>query len=325
MVRIIVKEFTFSGHDSFALRHGWLKKVFDSLKKQETANVRELDGTDQNIFDPTIAMGAFGVGKNMVRAMRYWSLATRMVELNSNEKYSTSELANMLMGSGKDSEEKGVDPFQESFGSIWLIHWELVTNQSMCTTWDYAFSKFSKTIFSKSDLLEELESYTQDKGWKVSSKSLEKDVNCFIQMYSHPEGEHAGIFKEESLECPLSELRLVSKDVASGGYRFDIGPKKTLPPFVLYYALAKYAYGRASALLSLDEIFYEPTSPGKVFKLDENALSTLLERANEETNGLLEWRETGPLRQLQINDTLSNPIDLLKIGFAKTLQKQEAA
>ena len=62
-----------------------------------------------------------------------------------------------------------------------------------------------------------------------------------------------------------------------------------------------------------------------VFKLDENALSSLLERASEETNGLLEWRETGPLRQLQINEQLSNPIDLLKRGFARTLQKREAA
>ena len=322
---IVMKEFTFSGHDSFALRHGWLKKVYDLVKQHENSSGSKLDDVDQNIFDPTTAMGTFGVGKNMVRAMRYWSLATGMVHVDSNQKYNASKLANMLMATGSQSDEPGADPFQESFGSIWLIHWELVTNSSMCTTWDYAFSKFSKTIFNKSDLLEELQSYIQGKGWKVSPNSLEKDINCFMQMYCPPEDNNSGIFKEESLECPLSELRLVSKDAASGGYRFDIGPKKTLPAFVLYYALAKYGSGRSSALLSLDEIFYEPGSPGKVFKLDENALSSLLERASEETNGLLEWRETGPLRQLQINEQLSNPIDLLKRGFAKTLQKREAA
>ena len=68
-----------------------------------------------------------------------------------------------------------------------------------------------------------------------------------------PEGEHAGIFKEESLECPLSELSLSAKmllPVVIVRYR----PKKP-SPFILYYALAKYAHGRASALLSLDEIF----------------------------------------------------------------------
>src|SRR6185437_16640708 len=55
---------SFSGHETFTLRHGWLKKALDAVSQ------------DRNIFTKENAMVELGVGKNMVRSIRHWALAT---------------------------------------------------------------------------------------------------------------------------------------------------------------------------------------------------------------------------------------------------------
>ena len=59
---------SFGRHESFPLRFGWITKGLDAL------------ATDTNVFAGEDATVTLGVGKNMVAAMRYWLLATGMVE-----------------------------------------------------------------------------------------------------------------------------------------------------------------------------------------------------------------------------------------------------
>jgi len=49
---------SFSGHESFPLRYGWLKKCVDAVAE------------DAVFFARDDAMVALGVGKNMVRAVK---------------------------------------------------------------------------------------------------------------------------------------------------------------------------------------------------------------------------------------------------------------
>ncbi|QTA89668.1 DUF4007 family protein [Desulfonema magnum] len=57
----------FARHETFCPRYGWLKKGFDG--------VRESD-----IFDSPDAIEKLGVGKNMVRAIRFWCVAFKIIE-----------------------------------------------------------------------------------------------------------------------------------------------------------------------------------------------------------------------------------------------------
>ena len=51
----------FSGHESFACRYAWLPKAYRELR------------TDPDAFaDEDRAMVQLGVGKNMVRSIRFW-------------------------------------------------------------------------------------------------------------------------------------------------------------------------------------------------------------------------------------------------------------
>ena len=64
----------FSGHETFPLRYGWLKKAFDRVA--ETEDISDNRGA---CWDDD-AIARFGVGRNMVASMRYWAKATRIIE-----------------------------------------------------------------------------------------------------------------------------------------------------------------------------------------------------------------------------------------------------
>jgi len=326
------KPYTFSGHDTFAVRHGWLKKVHDrALKLSAKKNAAEKsDGSsveDFDLFDPESAMAAFGVGKNMVRSMRYWSLASRFIEvsLSDKRKYQTTSLANLLLsGNVRGEENTGLDPYFENPATTWVLHWEIVTNREKCTAWYVVFSEFSQQYFTKEQLIEFiLEFVTEDEEKPPSKNSILKDVNCLIQMYCSEPGGNGRDFKEEAVDCPVADLRLISRDPSTGVYRFEVGEKKSLPPNVLYYAIAKYSEDCKKRLISLDEIFYNPGSPGQIFKLDETSMCAILETADRDTNGLIEWQETGPLRQIRIKQNI-NPLDFLGAAYSNKIRKKVA-
>ena len=54
---------TFGGHEKFVFRHGWLKKGVDGVREKPL------------IFNSDEALMTLGVGKNMVRSIRYGALA----------------------------------------------------------------------------------------------------------------------------------------------------------------------------------------------------------------------------------------------------------
>ena len=57
---------TFSGHETFVFRYGWLKKGLKGLRERP------------DVFSAEEAVARLGVGKNMVRSIRHWCLATRL-------------------------------------------------------------------------------------------------------------------------------------------------------------------------------------------------------------------------------------------------------
>src|SRR4051812_9344677 len=58
----------FGRSETFHPRYGWLKKGFDAA------------AVDEGVFLRDDATTVLGVGKNMVRAIRYWGLAYKVLE-----------------------------------------------------------------------------------------------------------------------------------------------------------------------------------------------------------------------------------------------------
>jgi len=61
-------KYSFSGHETFTFRYGWLKKGMDDALK------------DPTVFSREDAIVRLGVGKNMVGSIRHWCLATQVLQ-----------------------------------------------------------------------------------------------------------------------------------------------------------------------------------------------------------------------------------------------------
>jgi hypothetical protein len=279
----------FTGHETFPLRHGWLKKAYDAV---EAAS--EDPESKSTVFLNDDAIARFGVGKNMVASIRHWAAACDVIEDDpEGKKVTVTDLGRFLFA------HDGVDPYLESLASTWLLHWHLccgANTQVIKTTWFWAFNHFAGLTFRREDLVDGLMKLAKNRGWSRTSRAtVQRDVECFVRTY---DSGSANKWKsvEDSVESSLAELGLIRGYRAQ--FQFMRGPKRTLPNEVFAYALDDF-WNRHSAAgtLSFEAIAHEPGSPGRIFLLDEADLAERLLRISDVTKGELRWSETAGLKQ----------------------------
>ena len=89
----------FSGHETFPMRYGWLKKGFDAVWKSEDSD------ENRTVFVGDDAIARFGVGKNMVASMRHWATVTGVIkDSETRGRTETTQLGRCLFG------PNGLDP-----------------------------------------------------------------------------------------------------------------------------------------------------------------------------------------------------------------------
>jgi len=276
--------FSFSGHETFVFRYGWLKKAVDEVRQ------------DPCIFSSAEAMVKLGVGKNMVRSIRHWALATRVLAEEPHTRgleLKPTPLGDFIFGPG------GVDPYLEDANSLWLLHWNLVTNEQRSTTWSWAFNLLLANEFSRDSLTAVIRSELQKRGAKLPSEnSLRRDIDCFVRSYVKARAK--ALVPEDSLDCPLVELELIEDDDGANLFHFKRGIRPSLSDAVFVFALLdfwdKTAPNREA--LPFSEIAYGFGSPSCGFKLDESSLVERLDRLESVTKGVLAYTETAGLKQV---------------------------
>ena len=95
---------------------------------------------------------------------------------------------------------------------------------------------------------------------------------------------------EDTFDCPLVELNLISDSSDGNTYRFHRGPKPSLPIEIFAAALFEFWDARFSSesnALTFANIAYSPKSPGRIFRLDEDTLTEYLDRLENLTDGAL--------------------------------------
>lgn len=292
----------FSGHETFPLRYGWLKKAYDAIE----ANSGKPDARSPFLADEAIAQ--FGVGKNMVTSMRYWGLAARTIadESNGNLKgpFRTTRFGDAFFG------DRGWDQYLEDPASLWWLHWQFAANPKPTTTVYFVFNHFNATSFYRDQLVGELKRYSQDIGCReLANLTLRRDVECFVRTYVARTGDT----EEESLESLMSELALIQPIGKRDGFVLSRGPKATLPDAIFYYGLTEFARSRNGIRsFSVETLAHEPGSPGRVFLLSEDALLERLSRIDEISEGVASWSETAGLRQVLFQENPSS-LDAMKI------------
>jgi len=304
-----------SGHETFPLRYGWLKKAFDAI--QATENTPE----NKAVFLDDDAIARFGVGKNMVASMRHWATAAGIIEETPGSNLiRTTDLGRMLFG------PKGLDPYMEHPASLWLIHWQLSARPEK-TTWFWAFNHYPAATFDREHLVRGLDRLAKELGWsRAAGTTIKNDVACFVRTYVAQQASgQAG--HDDALESPLTELGLIKAVGKRDGFRFVRGPKPTLGDGVFVYALIDFwSRFSKSATLSFEAITHEPGSPGRIFLLDENDMVDRLSVLDDVTAGAFRWSETAGLKQVVRDGELSleSALHYVRKDYAVTA-RQEAA
>jgi len=292
---------SFAGHETFPLRYTWLPKAVQHVKK------------NAEIFNAEDAMVQLGVGKNMVRAIRHWGLATGVLEEVGEGRNRGRLLRATKLGNALFATEDGWDPYLEDPATLWLMQYELAGVPDRATTWYLVFNHFAQPEFTKEQLAVWLDKLTAERNWaRVSPASLRRDVDVFLRTYV-PARASANAPIESTLDCPLTELSLIHELAAKGTYAIERGDPPSLPDPIFAYGLVRFLrqYAPTSKVVPLHSIAFAPCSPGRVFALTEDALMARLERLAVATKGAVMFDDTAGLRQLQIRE-LPELLDILR-------------
>lgn len=273
----------FSGHETFPLRQLWLRKAYDAVTFQDSPVPR-------SIFADEEAIVRFGVGKNMAMSIRFWATACGIIE-DEGAGYQATKLGHLLF-----REKKGLDEFTEHPATTWLMHWQIASTHEKTTTWWYLFNHVVQQVFDREAISSALTSLVGEHKLRISLATLKRDVECCIRSYVPKLG---GDSPEEMSEPLLGELGLIQQN-AKGTFEFRRGAKRSLPDGVFAYALLDYweRIPHAGSVMAFDRVAYDYGSPGRVFKLDENAVADRLMALEELTGGLIQWTEQAGIRQV---------------------------
>ena len=283
-----------SGHETFPLRYGWLKKAFDAVRETEDQE------NNRSVFSGPDAIARFGVGKNMVASMRHWANVAGVIEEPTGQKgVATTALGQLIFG------EQGLDPYMEDPTTSWLIHWHLCGRETK-TTWFWAFHYYPSISFERDTLTGGISKLAEDLGWaRASVASIRRDVTCFVRTYvAQATSSHA--LYEDGFDSPLIELGLIRPSGKRDEFRFVRGPKPSLGTGVFCYAVTDFwnrSFGNANTL-SFEALNHEPGCPARAFLLEENDMVDMLTALEGASDGIYTWSETAGLKQLIRNRLL---------------------
>jgi uncharacterized protein DUF4007 len=283
--------YKFSGHETFPCRYAWLPKAIQAVSADATILMpaREDD-----------AMVELGVGKNMVRSIRFWAEAADII--CSNEKgYEPTEFGQELL-----SEDKGLDPYLEDIQTLWLLHWKLTTNQTaMIFAWDYLLNQFHEPELYASSAVRALSKAATEK--EISQRSLEQLYEVFLHSYVPTRG-RKGEVREDNLDCPLVELELLrstgfTNSALNPGrleakYAFRTEDKPEIGSALFAFCLLEFwkdHFGSSEQSIPFHSIAFGHGSPGQVFKIPEVDVRTRLFTIEKQTDGFFTFEESAAI------------------------------
>lgn len=287
-----MEKVSFSGHESFICKQFWLKKIFDYADSQRS-------------FGDEMAVVELGVGKNMVASLRFWGRAFGIIGENDLP----TEFAQYIFS------DEGKDFYLEDFATIWLLHYNLVkANRFSASSLVFNNLRKERTEATK----EHLTSFFIRKAKEHSAntdneKSIERDANVFIRMYSKPQrGENFEI--EDDFSGVLLDLELIKRYKLRGvdgklseWYKMESEDRINLPyQVVLFNILETFSDQKT---ISFNDLLVGYNSPGVIFALTADGLYQKLIQITQNYKQVT-YTETSGNQVLQFKTSL-NKFDIL--------------
>jgi Protein of unknown function (DUF4007) len=262
------------------------------------------------------AMVDLGVGKNMVRAIRFWAHTAGMIEPAGKEKgHRVTAFGRAILG------DDGADPFVEDIRTLWLVHWKFSTNVvSPLLAWDYLLNRWQDPTLAPSLAVDALIKEATLQEQHLSPVTIQQHFDTFLHTYIPTRG-RKGEVQEDNLDSPLVELELLIKagerEVNTGGrreaiYAFRREEKPDITPELFTYCVADFLLQRhpGEKTLPFKTLVNGHGSPGQIFKLAEEDIRARLAAIDRDTSGALTFSDTASLQQLRRHREL-DPADLV--------------
>jgi hypothetical protein len=265
-------DWTFAKHETFHLREGWLFKGLAAIKEASETDA------PYNFFLEKDAPEKLGMGRNMVRSLRYWMQATGLA-IEQFEGRSVPRLTEF----GETVWQ--CDPYLEDEITLWLLHYYLASNQTEATSWYWFFNHYAPVSFSDKQAVEALQNWviTVEPERRVARSSLRKDVSCLLRTYLPDE---RGSNPENLLESPLARLEILTQfgEGAQKRYQWQKSNVNRLDPLILLYVLVdRQNQQRPSTQeVRLSQALQEPMNVGRIFNLTTAVLTDLIAALNKE-------------------------------------------
>ncbi len=285
-----------SGHESFACRYTWLPKA-----------VRGLHANPKLFSDDQQAMVDLGVGKNMVRAIRFWSQVAGVVTVTGRGVgHTLSDFGQSLLGEG------GHDEFMEDIRTLWLIHWNLSTDvNNPLLAWDYLLNRWQEPELVPSAVISAMQKEAGRHDEALSRVTIDQHWDTFLHSYFPTRG-RKGEVQEDNLDSPLTELELIIRvgerpvDKGEGRaepiYAFRREEKPDITPELFVYALNDFwnkRHEKSTTSLPLREVAHGHGSPGQVFKLPEEDIRARVEALARQTENFFSYAESANLQTVR--------------------------
>lgn len=279
--------FRFSGHETFPCRYAWLPKAFSAITENPLA-----------FADEEKAMIRLGVGKNMVRSIRFWMQAALVTSSRPEGGYQVTPFAEAVLG-----RKKGFDPFLEDIRTLWLVHWHLSTHvQEPLFAWDFLLNNWPHPELTRSSALIAFRKEARRQERTLSDVTLEQHFETFLHTYT-PTRSRKGEIQEDNLDCPLVELELLHQvgerpiqgsDRREPIYAFRREEKPEITPPVFAHCLTEFWLKRREneRTLTFKDVAFGHGSPGQVFKLPEWDIRHRLEAVAADTDGFFRYTES---------------------------------
>jgi hypothetical protein len=278
----VIEKYTFSGHDSFQCRQLWLKKGFDFVREGYS-------------FNDESAVVKLGVGKNMVSSIRYWLKAFNIID-------SKDELSKF--GISLFDDHKGYDPYLEDEGSLWLLHYQLVSS-GIASSYSIIFNEFrkEKVLFKRESYLNYLKRRKEiEPNLHFNENTVADDFDVFVKMYQNNQTNGD---VEDSFSGILSELELLrtTGKGKSEQYQIENMERDSLPPAVLLFSmLENHGYGKSISLNSIENEF---NSPGSIFAINRSGLLNKINELVSENKSIVFTDHAG-IKELQFKKQIDS-------------------
>lgn len=287
--------FRFSGHETFPCRYAWLPKAFRALKANERA-----------FADEEAAIVELGVGKNMVRAMRFW-VQIAGVATPTNGGYAVTDFGRAIF------DTDGYDPYLEDVRTLWLIHWQISTQGSEpLFAWDFLLNRWQYPEISRTEVLRAFRQEADRLDRKLSDVTLQQHFDTFLHTYV-PTRSPKGDIREDNLDCPLIELDLIQKvgerTLDKTGkreivYAFRRESKPEISTELFLYCLHDFwqKHHPNERSLTFRHVAVVPGSPGQILKLPESDIRDRLEQITEDSHGMFQYRDSAAMQQITMQE-----------------------